>query len=167
MSRPRTSTPKRIRRDIRVDRIGFVGELVKHYIDGDNGIKPALKRAMRVGSRRQGEFFAALLCADSCSQVDVKGLLLLYEKGVIPRKAFLDCISASAPAVRKLNVHPRRIGRLIKTMPATPRLIVERIKGRDVSLTQAIIALHEAIEEAADDRTCIGPGTAAPAKGAT
>lgn len=132
-------------RDIRVDRIGFVSELVKSYIDGPDGIKGKVKDALRDGDEAQGDFFVGSLSATTDNDVSANGLLKLFEAGTIKRAQFLSCLSASSTAVLKLGLSLKDQRRLIRSHPGTPRFNVTRRKDVQFDLADAVTALHGAI----------------------
>lgn len=132
-------------RDVRVDRIGFVSELAKHYIEGDAGVKAKVKAQIRPGDTAVGDFFQATLCPSSASEVSVSGLLKLYENQTISRSELVECLSASKTKVDALRLPKATHKRLVKSFVGTPRLNVDRIKGKDFELGAAVAALHAAI----------------------
>lgn len=132
-------------RDIRVDRIGFVNELVSEYIGGDDGVKAKLKATLAPGDEAFADFFESKLVAATDSSVSVSALMKLYECRAISRAQFVDCLTASASKVTKLGLPLKVVKRLVKSFPGTPRLIVNRIKGMEFDLADAITALHGAI----------------------
>jgi hypothetical protein len=132
-------------RDIRVDRIGFVRELVNVYIDGPDGIKEKVKAALEDGDEAQGDFFVGSLSATTDNDVSVNGLLKLYEAGTIKRPQLIACLTASSTAVVKLGLSLKDLRRLVRSHPGTPRFNVTRRKDVQFKLEDAVTALHGAI----------------------
>lgn len=91
-------------RDVRVDRIGFVNELAKHYIEGDAAVKAKVKAQICAGDTAVGDFFQATLSPSTDRVVSVSGLFKLMDNGTITRAALIECLSASAKKVDELRL---------------------------------------------------------------
>lgn len=145
---PPPAGPRR-RRDIRVDRLGFVQELAKVYIDGTDakpGIKPQVKATMQPGEVVEGDFFEATLTGTTGSAVDVPALIRMYDKNLITRGELAGCLTGSAEAVQRLpGMTKARLTTLITRKAGTPRLNVKRREGVAVPLVNAVLGLHAAL----------------------
>jgi hypothetical protein len=93
--RPGMAEPMRRRRDVRVDRIGFVQELVKHWIEArPGGVKAKVKADLEPGEGVEGDFFEASLIPTTDAQVSVSAVLKLYEERSISRSELVEMLTA-------------------------------------------------------------------------
>lgn len=126
-------------RDVRVDQIGFVNELVSQHA---NNLKTALKVRMDNDSieRVRGDVFEGLLVSTFVSTVPPAKLLALYEKDKITRAQFLSALSVRKEPLEAF-LSGDEIRRISETTPGNPQLRVNRIKGVELKLVDAVKGL--------------------------
>lgn len=137
---PVNGTRLDVRHDVRVDRIGLVGELVKNWIEGPQGVKARVKAAMAPGETVEGDLFQARLDACEVAQIEPAKLLALLDRGAITRAELCSMLSVNVAAAR-LALDARTFGRLCRTAPGTDRLVVSRKGHVEVGLVQAVSLL--------------------------
>jgi len=149
------------RSDVRVDRIGFVGELVKNYIEGPKGVKAQVKSQMSAdGSGTvEGQYFVGRLDPSTEREIPVGSLLRLYEEKAITRAQLCEMLTAKV-AVAAEVLDQTTFRRICRSSPGTPRLVVERKGGVQIELKDALVGLHRAIVADA-----VGSGTVQRAEG--
>jgi hypothetical protein len=126
------------RRDVRVDYIGLVGELEKHWIDDKkSGVKMKVKAGLEVGDVVLGDLFEGHLHGTTVSEISISGVLKLYENRSISRADLVELISGISSDAAKKIIDPKALKRLQRTFPGTPRLNVDRRKGYELSLAEA------------------------------
>jgi hypothetical protein len=135
-----------IARDIRVDQIGFVGELQKQFVEP---LKATLKA--RMGERQidvcEGEYFSALLVeGGTLSVVDAGKFVRLYESKSITRAEFLSAIAVRNDPCRAF-LSGKELAAISEQTPASPQLRVSRKKGVEVRLVDAVKGIASAIKE--------------------
>ena len=127
-------------RDVRVDQIGFVGELQKHFADD---LKTAVKAKMSGDGLQhvEGDYFDGLLVDGYDVQtIDPAKFLKLYEDGKIKRAEFLSALKiANKPAAEFLS--GKEIDRISTTAAGQSQLRVTRKKGVEIKLTDAVRGL--------------------------
>ena len=125
-------------RDVRIDTMGFAGELEKLFI---KDLKTTVKVKMTGGGFDQlsGDCFQGKLA----QTVDPVKFFKLFEKGLVTRKDFLSAISVSSSAA-KLFLSPKDLQAITDTTPGSPRLSIERIEGVGVGLVQALEGIRAA-----------------------
>ncbi len=126
-------------RDVRIDQIGFVGELQKHHADG---LKTKLKVRMLDESieRIAGDFFEGLIVLGRVGTVDPKKFYRLIKSGRITEAQFVEAVSINRAAAQKL-LPEKDLDRLTDYVDAAPALRVARIKGVELSLVDALAAI--------------------------
>ena len=118
--------PPQRRRDVRVDRIGYVQELVKHWIEADThgdksqGLKGRVKAAMSGAEILEGDAFEAVLAQSTDSTLSTAGLLRLYEGKAITRPEFLQMVRGVVEPARKI-LPAKSFARLVLQAKGTPR----------------------------------------------
>lgn len=130
-------------RDIRVDAIGFVNELVAHFA---NELKTKVKSGMmeKGAERAEGDAFDALLVAGEISTVDPAKFLRKYEKGEISKKDFLSAISVARGKAEEFMA-PRDLDLISDTKASSPSLRVTRKKGVNPTLVESVKAVGAAV----------------------
>lgn len=136
-----------VRRDVRVDRIGLVNELVKNWIEGKDGVKARVKAGMKPGETVEGDLFTGRLDGCTESVIDASKLLKLLEKRAVSRPEFCSMIGVKV-AVAKQVLDARTFARLCRSYPGTDRLTVERKDRVELTLVRAVTLLGEALLEA-------------------
>jgi hypothetical protein len=131
------------RRDVRVDHLGFVNELTKHFADP---LKQQIK--LRMNERKldlaEGDFFEGLLVRGESSSIDPAKYLKLFEKGRITRADFLSALSIKRTAAT-VFLSEKEVDAISDATPATPQLRVSRRKGVEIKLVDAVRGLADAI----------------------
>jgi hypothetical protein len=140
-------SPAAVVRDVRVDRIGFVNELVKNYADA---LKTGVKVAMldKSAERAAGDYFDALLVQGSTRTIDPKDLYKLLKSGAINEKQFCSAVTVKLDACGEF-LSRDQIARLADERPSSPQLRITRKKGVSIGLVEAIKAVSDAIAAAA------------------
>jgi hypothetical protein len=134
------------RRDVRVDRIGFVQELVKHWIEADihgdksKGIKGLVKANLTAGETVEADFFEASLIEATDTTLSAALLLRLYDQKAITRAEMVEMLAVKVEPARKI-LPPKTLARLTIKSPGTPRLVVSRKPGVELTLQQAVAAV--------------------------
>jgi hypothetical protein len=130
------TSDNRTGRDVRVDQVGFVAELVKHHADHR---KSEVKCSMleKGLDRVAGDFFAGHLVTSSSAEIDVAKFFKLFEQEKLSKKDLLACISVSRASASKA-LGQDAIARLLVEKPPVHQLRVERVKGVEVSLVDAV-----------------------------
>jgi hypothetical protein len=138
-------TPIPSGRDVRVDRIGYVQELVRQYADK---LKKQVKERMDRDSLLllEGDAFEGRLAASTSSTIDAEKFLRLWERGTITRKDFLAAITVQRSQAAKL-MSPFELEAISETEDGAPRLTIVRKKGVEVSLIQALSHVQAAAGE--------------------
>lgn len=132
-----------IPRDVRIDQLGFAGELQKQHVDS---LKTAVKVRMNDEEldRVRGDYFEGQLVPTVVTTIDPGALLALYSKSKITRAELLSCLS-----VKKEPLAAFLTGKEIEAMSTkaegSPQLRVTRIKGVEVGLTTALKGLGDSI----------------------
>jgi hypothetical protein len=127
------------RRDVRVDRLGFVkavtawGETLKAKIKGD----------MQPGDTFEGDYFVATVSPVEESEVSPSALLKLLEGKTISRTQFVECLTVKASEVGKLGLPLPTLRRLVRKFQSTPRLNVKPKKDVKLEVADAIRELSE------------------------
>lgn len=133
------------RRDVRVDRIGFVGELMKQYIDGDHGLKAKVKGELEAGQSAEGDYFVGRLDAAVAAEISASGVYKLHKQGKLSEAELIEMISVKS-TVAKEKIDPKTLKRLTRTYEGTPRLTITRKKGVEIKLVDAVRGLSSAID---------------------
>jgi hypothetical protein len=131
----------RLRRDVRVDRLGFVKELADQY---GGPIRDAMKAAMEEGERVEGDFFEGLLAGSTSTTINKAALLRMYEAKKLTKAEFLDCIEGSVSGAKR-RIDPKLLKTLCKTSEGSCSLRIARKKGVQVELVDALKALNAEI----------------------
>src|SRR3954469_18003522 len=125
MSAATVETPLKIIREVRVDQIGFVGELVKQHAD-------VLKTKVKVRmlddelERVTGDAFEGLLVKGKTRTLCPKKLFALVKKKQITEEQFLNSVTVRLPAAEQL-LSGNDMDRLCDETDASPSLRVTRI----------------------------------------
>ena len=136
--------PESFIRDVRVDQLGFVGELTKRHSDP---LKTAIKLAManKAADRCRGDFFAGLLVTPQKSEIDPGAFLRKFEKGEITRAQFVACLTIRRkPAEEYFS--GQALDSMSRDLPSTPSLTVTRLKGVEPTLVDAVRELGASIK---------------------
>ncbi len=141
---PQSATPV----DARIDQLGYVRELEKQFAEPLNAAVKAEMKARKL-ERLAGDRFSGLLVLSKSRWVDPAKFLKLYESGKISRAAFLDAISVQCKAAEKL-IGQVQLDKMSTFSSPTPRLCVDRIKGVEIKLVDAIEQLALYVPAAAD-----------------
>lgn len=140
-----TAPASSVRRDARVDRIGFVKEVAARYIEGADGLKARVKAGMKLGERVEGDYFYGRLDACTTTSISAAGVVKLYDAGQLTRPELISLIgSINAEEARKL-IAPQTLSKLTTKRPGTPRLVVDRLPGVQGELVDWIKRLSDAI----------------------
>lgn len=123
-----------VAQDIRLDRIGFVAELIEHY---QKPLITAVKSGMTAGDRAEGQLFGGLLAASTTTDVDAEKFVRLWEAGKITRAQFVAAVKVSATAARE-TLSAQDFARIATVKPGAPSLRVTRLKGVEVALVDAV-----------------------------
>lgn len=141
MSPTETAAPKR---DARIDRIGFAGELTKHFID-------PLKKTVKAshpdpGTRLTADYFDALIVGGESTSIDPSDWLHLLNTGKIDRKQFCSAIRVSTETAREV-LDAKTFERIADSKPAPIKLVVSRQKDVEASLINALRHVRSAFDE--------------------
>ena len=130
----------RIGRDVRVDAIGFVGELDRQVA---KDLRTQVKLRMDVDGleRVTGDYFAGLLVSASSSEVDAEKWLAAWEAGRITRRQFVDAIAVGKTEAKRA-LGDDAVARITTAKPPTLKLNIERIQGPEPSLSDALSRLN-------------------------
>jgi hypothetical protein len=130
-------------RDVRVDHLGFVGELADEFAKPlRDRVKTDLEE--RGTPRVSGDAFQGLLVMVRSSWIDADKFLRLYERKKMSRAQFLAAISVKKePALQVLS--GQDLAAITSEGNATPSLRVTRIKGVEVSLIEAVKTIAAAV----------------------
>jgi hypothetical protein len=129
------------KRDVRIDRIGFAKELDKLFT------RPEIERVKLAhpnGRRLFGDYFEAYISQGTDREITPAAWLRLYEKEAITKPQFLAGLSVLVPRAEKL-LDATTFARLVKKTKGSRRLDVNRKKGLQVELVDAVYALHDHI----------------------
>ncbi|HSZ58630.1 MAG TPA: hypothetical protein VK797_23380 [Tepidisphaeraceae bacterium] len=133
-------------RDVRTDDLGFVNELWTHF---DQTIKPLVKGNLtHKGARRgAGEFFDCILAGGGArEEVDPAKFLKLYEGKKISREEFLSALKVALKPLGKF-LSQKQIDAISRSAGIVqPSLTVNRIKGVEFTLVDAVKAIARAVE---------------------
>ncbi|WP_428936905.1 hypothetical protein [Fontivita pretiosa] len=140
-----TAPANSVRRDARVDRIGFVKEVAAQYIEGADGLKARVKAGMKPGERVEGDYFFGRLDASTSTSISAAGVVKLYDAGQLTRPQLVSLIgSINAEQARRL-IDPQTLEKLTTRRAGTPRLVVDRLPGVQGELVDWIKRLSDAI----------------------
>lgn len=123
-------------RDKRIDQLGFLSDLQKHY--GDD-LKTAVKVVMteKDADRAAGDLFDALLVQSAVSTADPDQFLQLFFDGVITRAQLVASIRVSNDAALDA-IGREKLESISSTKPGSPALRISRKKGVEISLVKAL-----------------------------
>lgn len=123
-------------RDVRIDTLGFVGELQKQLADD---LKTEVKIAMSTKGayRAEGDHFEAVLAPRPTHVADAAKWMSLYEDGKITRRQFLAAVRVSNESALEA-ISGEQLAKISRTIEGAPALCVKRIKGVEPSLLKAI-----------------------------
>lgn len=146
MSTQTSTETAELRRDVRVDQIGFCNELEKRYAKTlIASVK--LKMAADVVEKVQGDYFEGLLVRAMERTVDPANLLKLLTQKKITVAQFLSAITVQIkPCTAFLSGD--QINAMSDSAPATPKLLITRKKGVEILLVDVVKGLGAAIGEA-------------------
>lgn len=130
-----------IPRDGRLDEIGVVKELARHF---DKEVIPAVKGRMaeRGQELAEADVFQGLLATGTTETIDPDKFLALFEAGTLTREQFVQCISVrkgsreDPGASRYLS--GAQISAISRKTKNTPALTVTRIKGVEAKLLETV-----------------------------
>jgi hypothetical protein len=133
------------RRDVRVDHVGFVDELDKHF---GKPTREAIKQRMKEGKLdlSEADFFEGLLVESNTSTIDPAKFFNLFCKGRMKKAEFLSAISIGKKAA-SVFMSQKEIDAISASEPATPKLMISRRKGAEIKLVDAVRGLASAIGE--------------------
>ena len=130
-------------RDVRVDQIGFVGELQKRHADL---LKTRVKCRMLEEELDvvRGEYFQGLFVKTTETTVDPAKLLALYDAGRISRANFLSAIKVVKEPLSAFLTGDQ-VEKMSTTAVGSPALRVTRLQGVEVALVDALKQLGSSI----------------------
>jgi len=135
MSKP-TTAERKIVRDIRIERIGLVEELKKHFTDDlRTGVKLSLVE--KGANVAESEHFEGLLVQSERSTIDPAKWLKLYTDGLITRKQFLGALTVVNKAAYEI-LTPPQIARISSTTPGEPQLRITRKTGPEFEIGELV-----------------------------
>lgn len=149
-------TAEKVGRDVRVDSIGFVGEL-KRQVENDLRTKLKVRMDTDALDRVRGDYFEGLLVSASSTEIDAEQWVALWQARKITREQFVAAISVGKTEAKKA-LGDDHVARISVTKPPTMKLNVERIEGVEPVLMDAIFRLT------AEARDRDAAAAAAPAK---
>lgn len=129
------------RRDVRVDRIGLVDEVVRQF---RAPLAEQVKADMGEGDRVSGDLFGALLVCGIATDVDPEKFFKAFEAGKMTRAQFLSAIKVSTSRAREI-LSEKDLARISETRPTSPALRVSRLDGVQVELVDAIREISAAV----------------------
>jgi hypothetical protein len=144
MAEAKTAPVKKPRRDVRVDRLGFVQELVTHFYEP---LKEKTKADARKDEQIVGDYFEASLVGTDSRYISPSRLLKLMDDGTITRAELVEMLSVKV-AVAEKKLAAKVFKRLVERYDGTPRFTVTRQKGVEVELVKAVRGLSLALSEA-------------------
>lgn len=139
-----TSPARKTCRDARIDHIGFVNELDKHFA---GPINDAVKLKLVADNidLAEGDFFQGLYKPGHRSALDVEKFLRLYDKGKITREQFKSILTIRRdPATKFLTGD--QLAAMSFALPPAPSLTVSRKKNVELPLVEVIKALGPLIK---------------------
>jgi hypothetical protein len=139
-----TEVAEKIVRDVRIDQMGFVAELVKQHADV---LKTKVKVRMLEDEidRVTGDYFEGLLVRGKTRTLDPKKLFKLVKSKQITEEQFLGAISVKLPAAEQL-LSGNDMAKLCDETDASPQLRASRIKGVELKLVQVVQGLASSID---------------------
>ena len=129
------------RRDVRIDRIGFVSELGKQFADP---LRLAVRDAHEVGARLQGDCFEGLLYESGSAEVDSGKFLKLLEQGKISRDQYLAAVAVSVTEARRI-LDEKTFDRVAVVGELRKALKISRLKGVSIELIMAVDQVRSAL----------------------
>ena len=129
-------------RDVRVDRVGYVEDLVDLWC---TPIRKAVKSKMVDGELDllEGDVYEGKLVATTASCIPAAALYRLLKRGKIKEKDFLAAIGVSKSEASKF-LSERELAAITESAEGTPRFSIARKKGIDVTLAQIIERVNQA-----------------------
>ena len=136
--------PDKVVRDVRIDQMGFVAELVKHHADV---LKTKVKVRMLEDEthRVTGDFFEGLLVKGKTRTLDPKKLFKLVKSKQITEEQFLGAVTVKLPAAEQL-LSGNEMAKLCDEADASPSLRVTRCKGVELKLVDVVQGLAKSID---------------------
>jgi hypothetical protein len=127
-------------RDIRIDQLGFAGELERSLFL--KNLRATAKQNLQDKGveRAEGDYFAALLVESERATTDPDKLLRLYERGKISRAQLVSALSVTREPCKKF-LSLDDLAKISTTEPATSRLTVTRKKGVQIELVDMVKTL--------------------------
>jgi hypothetical protein len=122
------------RRDINIDRIGDINELVKQY---QKPLIDKIKSSMSSGDVVIADRFEGLLVTGESTTVDAEGFVKLWEEGKITRAQFVRGIIVSTSEAKKILAE-KDLDRISTVKPTAPSLRVARRDGVQIEVVDAI-----------------------------
>lgn len=130
-----------LRRDIRVDRLGLVDELVSQF---RKPLADKVKADMAKDERVTGDSFTGLLVTGTSTEIDAEKFVGLWEAGKMTRAEFISAIKVGTARAKEL-LAARDLARISTTSPTSPALRVARIKGVEIELVTAVAEIAAAV----------------------
>jgi hypothetical protein len=134
------------RRDVRVDQIGFVNELMKRFADP---LKDKVKADQADKVVLEGDFFEGAITSSTDTEISASGWFRLYESKVIDRAQFVDGLKVSTTVAKRV-LDEKTLNRLSKQSPGPRKLTITRKKTVELGLVTAVRNLGDTIAAAAE-----------------
>lgn len=141
-----TEQPKPLR-DINIDRIGYVNELVSQFV---NDAKTKLKNKFLLSDTKTGEgdqFTATFISGGETLSADPAKLLKMHEAGKITTKQLVSALRVNNEAAA-VFLSKEQLRKISTASPQSPTLRITRKKGVQIQLVDALKGLNAAIAEA-------------------
>jgi hypothetical protein len=132
------------KRDVRIDRIGFVNELVKYFADP---LKEKVKADHPGKALLTADYFDAIITTPNETHIPLEKWFALFDAGTIDRKQFMEGLKVSTTVAGKV-LDEKTFKRVSKTAPGSRQLRITRKKGVEVKLVDAVRHLDFEITEA-------------------
>ena len=130
-------------RDKRIDYLGFIGELQKHYAEP---AKDAIKHEMglKKADRAEGELFGGLLTVPATSTIDTTDFIRVCKKLKIPEQRYRQALTVNKKAALEI-LSGEQLGSISEIRPGSPTLTIRRLIEAPADLVQAVKEISAAI----------------------
>jgi hypothetical protein len=128
-------------RDIRVDRIIFVKELIDKY---QKPLIDQVKDGRFDGDRVEGDYAEGLIVETESTVIDIPGFIRLWKKKVISDDQFERAISVSPTEAQKI-LSENDFKKISTKKPGSKVLKPTRKKGVQIELVEAVKSLSDEI----------------------
>lgn len=131
-------------RDKRIDYLGLIGELNRHYADD---IKEAVKQemALKKAARVEGDLFYGLLTVPDFTSIDVGEFVNLCRKMKIPESRYRQALTVNKKAALEV-LSGEQLGRISTIKPGSPTLTPRRLIEAPPDLLTAVKEITAAVE---------------------